>query len=52
MRRVAMPACCTPVAAPGAMVLRVLELVDLRRTVPVDESVEAAVTALTPPAWA
>jgi anti-anti-sigma factor len=40
------------VAAPGATVLRVLELVDLRRTVPVDESVEAAVTALTPPAWA
>jgi anti-anti-sigma factor len=40
------------VAAPGATVLRVLELVDLRRTVPVDESVETAVTALTPPNWA
>lgn len=37
------------VAAPGATVRRVLDLVDLRRTVPVEESVEAAVTALTPP---
>jgi anti-anti-sigma factor len=39
------------VAAPGATVLRVLELVDLERTVPVDETVAAAVAALTPPAW-
>ena len=38
------------VATPGATVLRVLELVDLARTVPVDESVQAAVAALTPPA--
>jgi anti-anti-sigma factor len=37
------------VAEPGATVLRVLELVDLERTVPLDESVGAAVTALTPP---
>ena len=37
------------VAEPGAPVLRVLELVDLDRSVPLDESVEAAVAALTPP---
>jgi anti-anti-sigma factor len=37
------------VAAPGATVVRVLELVDLERTVPVDVSVQAAVAALTPP---
>ena len=39
------------VAAPGAAVLRVLELVDLRRTVPLDASVADAVAKLTPPAW-
>jgi anti-anti-sigma factor len=37
------------VAAPGAPVLRVLELVDLERSVPLDESVAAAVAALAPP---
>jgi anti-anti-sigma factor len=36
------------VAAPGATVLRVLELVDLERTVPLDASVDEAVAALTP----
>jgi anti-anti-sigma factor len=39
------------VAAAGAPVLRVLELVDLARTVPVDETIEQAVAALAPPAW-
>jgi anti-anti-sigma factor len=38
------------VAAPGATVLRVLELVDLERTVPLDASVADAVAALTPAA--
>jgi anti-anti-sigma factor len=37
------------VAAPGATVLRVLELVDLERTVPLDASVGEAVAALVPP---
>jgi anti-anti-sigma factor len=37
------------VAAPGAPVLRVLELVDLARSVPLDESVADAVAALTAP---
>jgi anti-anti-sigma factor len=37
------------VAAPGARVLRVLELVDLERSVPLDDSVAAAVAALTRP---
>ncbi len=37
------------VAAPGATVLRVLELVDLSRTVPLHGSVPEAVAALTPP---
>jgi anti-anti-sigma factor len=37
------------VAAPGAPVLRVLRLVDLQRSVPLDESVAAAVAALTLP---
>ncbi len=35
--------------APGAAVLRLLELVDIAQTVPVDASVGAAVEALTPP---
>jgi anti-anti-sigma factor len=35
--------------APGATVLRLLELVDIAQTVPIDASVEAAVEALTPP---
>ena len=35
--------------APGAAVLRLLELVDIEHTVPVDASVGAAVEALTPP---
>ena len=38
------------VAAPGAPVLRLLELVDLARTLPLDDSVADAVAALTPPA--
>jgi anti-anti-sigma factor len=37
------------VAAPGAPVLRVLKLVDLERSVPLDASVAAAVAALAPP---
>jgi anti-anti-sigma factor len=37
------------VATPGAPVLRVLDLVDLQRSVPVDDSVAAAVAALTRP---
>jgi anti-anti-sigma factor len=37
------------VAAPGSPVLRVLELVDLARSVPLDESVADAVAALTAP---
>jgi anti-anti-sigma factor len=37
------------VAAPGAAVLRVLELVDIESTVALDASVAAAVAALTPP---
>jgi anti-anti-sigma factor len=36
------------VAEPGAAVLRVLELVDIERTVPLDASVGEAVRALTP----
>lgn len=38
------------VAAPGAPVLRVLELVGLEQSIPLDRSVAAAVAALTPPA--
>jgi anti-anti-sigma factor len=37
------------VAAPGAPVLRVLEIVDLHRSVPLDDSVAAAVAALARP---
>jgi anti-anti-sigma factor len=37
------------VASPGAAVLRVLDLVDLERRVPIDRSVDEAVAALTPP---
>jgi len=35
--------------APGARVLRLLELVDIDQTVPIDASVQAAVAALVPP---
>lgn len=35
--------------APGAAVVRLLELVEIERTVPVDASVQAAVDALVPP---
>jgi anti-anti-sigma factor len=37
------------VARPGAAVLRVLDLVDLERRVPIDRSVDEAVAALVPP---